>query len=67
MERTLLPWYVLLAPLVAAALITVFTRRSKKLSSFLSCAAVVVSFGGACLIFARKDVAYERHLFGSRR
>ena len=57
MERTLLPWYVLLAPLVAAALITVFTRRSKKLSSFLSCAAVVVSFGGACLIFARKDVS----------
>ena len=57
MERTLLPWYVLLAPLVAAALITVFTRRSKKLSSFLSCAAVLVSFAGACLIFARKDAS----------
>ncbi len=57
MERTLLPWYVLFAPLVAAVLITVFMRRSKKLSSFLSCAAVVVSFGGACLIFARKDVS----------
>jgi NADH-quinone oxidoreductase subunit L len=57
MERTLLPWYVLFAPLVAAVLITVFVRRSKKLSSLLSCAAVVVSFGGACLIFARKDVS----------
>src|SRR6266404_8169939 len=57
MERTLLPWYVLFAPLVAAVLITAFMRRSKKLSSFLSCAAVVVSFGGACLIFARKDVS----------
>src|SRR6266404_1014459 len=57
MERTLLPWYVLFAPLVAAVLITVVMRRSKKLSSFLSCAAVVVSFGGACLIFARKDVS----------
>ena len=51
----MLPWYVLLAPLVAAALITVFTRRSKNLSSFLSCAAVLVSFTGACVIFARKD------------
>src|SRR6266849_2176027 len=57
MERTLLPWYVLLAPLVAAALITVFTRRSKKLSSFLSCAAVFASFTGACVIFARRDAS----------
>src|SRR5438552_2906850 len=55
MERTLLPWYVLLAPLVAAALITVFTMRWKKLSSFLSCAAVLASFAGACVIFAGKD------------
>src|SRR5229473_1953909 len=57
MERTLAPCCGLLAPLVAAALITVFTRRSKKLSSFLSCAAVVASFTGACLIFARKDAS----------
>src|SRR6266568_4351475 len=57
MERTLLPWCVLLAPLVAAALITVFTRRSKKLSSFLSCAAVLTSFAGACMIFGRKDTS----------
>src|SRR5713101_9756068 len=57
MEKTLLPWYVLLAPLVAAVLITVFTRRSKKLSSFLSCAAVLASFTGACVIFARKDTS----------
>ncbi|HAK07307.1 MAG TPA: NADH-quinone oxidoreductase subunit L, partial [Spartobacteria bacterium] len=57
MERALLPWYVLLAPLVSAGLITVFTRRSKKLSSFLSCAAVLASFAGACVIFARKDAS----------
>src|SRR5438874_3148529 len=57
MERTLLPWYVLLAPLVAAALITVFTMRWKKLSSFLSCAAVLASFAGACVIFAGKDAS----------
>jgi NADH-quinone oxidoreductase subunit L len=50
-------WYVLFAPLIASALIVVFTRRSKGLSSFLSCAAVLASFAGACLIFARKEDA----------
>jgi NADH-quinone oxidoreductase subunit L len=48
---------VLLAPLIAAALITVVTRRSRGLSSFLSCLAVLASFAGACLIFARKEDA----------
>jgi len=48
-----LPWCILLLPLGAAVLITLFTRRSKPLSSFLSCAAVIVSFVGACMIFAR--------------
>src|SRR6266487_3922196 len=57
MERTLLPWYVLLVPLAAAALITIFTQRSKRLSSFLSCAAALASFSGACLIFTGKDAA----------
>src|SRR5437660_8733094 len=57
MKGALLPWVVLLAPLGAAALITVFTRRSKKLSSFLSCATVFASFTGACVIFARKDAS----------
>jgi len=54
---TVAPWLVLTAPLLSATLITLFTRRSKKLSSFLSCAAVLVSFTGACLIFARKDAS----------
>src|SRR5438445_7247150 len=57
MKGALLPWVVLLAPLGAAALITVFTRRSKKLSSFLSCATVFASFTGACVIFAGKDTS----------
>src|SRR5216110_2083247 len=57
MERTLLPWYVLLVPLAAAALITIFTQRSKRLSSFLSCAAALASFSGACLIFTGKDAS----------
>jgi NADH-quinone oxidoreductase subunit L len=52
-----LPWCVLLAPLIAAALIMMFTRRSRGLSSFLSCAAVLASFAAACVIFSRKEVA----------
>ena len=52
-----LPWMVLLLPLIAAVLITVITRRSRGLSSFLSCLAVLASFVGACLIFARKEEA----------
>ena len=50
-------WYVLFAPLIASALIMLVTRQSKGLSSFLSCAAVLASFAGACLIFAQKEDA----------
>jgi NADH-quinone oxidoreductase subunit L len=52
-----LAWYVLLAPLLAAALITIFTGRSRGLSSFLSCFAVFASYAGACLILLRRDTA----------
>src|SRR6266403_579004 len=48
-------WFVLFVPLVAAAGITLLARRSRGLSSFLSCLAVLASFVGACLIFARKE------------
>src|SRR5438094_231341 len=50
--NSLLPWIVLLAPLVSAAVITLFTRRWKMLSSSISIAAVVVSFIWSCFIFA---------------
>jgi NADH-quinone oxidoreductase subunit L len=52
-----LAWYVLLAPLLAAALITIFTGRSRGVSSFLSCFAVFASYTGACLILLRRDAA----------
>src|ERR1041385_2136666 len=55
--KSSLPWIVLLSPLLSATLITLFTRRSKKLSSFLSCAAALASFTAACVIFARKDTS----------
>src|SRR5213595_3777063 len=50
--NSLLPWIVLLAPLVSAAVITLFTRRWKMLSSSISIAAVLASFICSCFIFA---------------
>ena len=50
--NSLLPWIVLLAPLVSAAVITLFTLRWKMLSSSISIAAVLVSFICSCFIFA---------------
>ena len=55
--KTLLPWYALLAPLVSAATITLFFRRSKTLSSFISIAAVLLSFVCSCLIFSRPNLS----------
>ena len=46
-----LPWIVLFSPLVAALLILLFTRKEKTLSSYLSVAAVAVSFLGSCVLF----------------
>src|SRR5438105_3873434 len=55
--NSILPWVILLAPLLSAALITLFTRRWKALSSSISVAAVLVSFFCSCLIFAHRTVA----------
>src|SRR2546422_4932892 len=54
---TVLPWLALLAPLGSALLITLFIRRSKPLSSFVSVAAVLASFGCSCLIFLRSNIS----------
>ena len=56
----ILPWIILLAPFVSAAVITLFTLRWKTLSSSISIAAVLVSFIFSCLIFAqRTSIAAE--------
>src|SRR6266705_2769896 len=55
MMNSLLPWVALLAPLLSATMIVLFTLRRKTLSSAISCAAVMVSFICACVVFARKD------------
>src|SRR5713101_433271 len=52
----MLPWYALLLPLASAIAITLFTRRSKALSSFLSIAAVIGSFVCSCLIFSQSGI-----------
>ncbi len=49
------PWIVLFPPLVAATLIVLFTQRSKAVSSFLSVAAVAVSFLAAVVVFRQPD------------
>ena len=53
----ILPWLILLAPLVSAAVITLFTLRLKTLSSSISIVAVLVSFACSCLIFAQQTTA----------
>ena len=50
----ILPWIILLAPFVSAAVITLFTLRWKTLSSSISIAAVLFSFIFSCLIFAQR-------------
>jgi NADH-quinone oxidoreductase subunit L len=51
-----LPWIILTAPLLSAGVITLFTRRSKSLSSFISVAAVLTSFLCSCLVFRDSNI-----------
>ena len=55
--NSILPWIVLLLPLVSAVVITLFTLRWKALSSFISVAAVLVSFVCSCLIFIQSNIS----------
>src|SRR5438128_2186786 len=51
------PWLVLVLPLFSAVVITLFTRRSKALSSLISVLAVLGSFVCSCLIFQSPDAS----------
>src|SRR6059058_5870610 len=55
--NSVLPWVVLLAPLVSTAVITLFTLRWKAVSSVISIAAVLVSFTCSCLILTQSGIA----------
>src|SRR5579864_3936400 len=52
-----LPWLILGLPLTSAVIITLFTRRSKKLSAAISILAVVGSFLCSCLVFVQIDIS----------
>jgi len=54
---TRLPWFVLLLPLASAVVITLFTRRWKNVSSYISVAAVLGSFFCSCAIFVKADIS----------
>jgi NADH-quinone oxidoreductase subunit L len=52
MKLEALPWIILFLPLLAAAVITLFTQKDRKLSAGLSVGAVVISFGLSVLFVA---------------
>src|ERR1700746_2045907 len=54
--NSFLPWIILLTPLASAVVIVLFTLRWKAVSSFISIAAVLVSFTCSCLIFTRSGI-----------
>jgi NADH-quinone oxidoreductase subunit L len=51
-----LPWYILLLPLFASAVIVLVTKSRPGISSFLSVIAVLGSFGLSCVVFATPDI-----------
>ena len=55
--NSILPWLILLAPLLSAAVTTLFTLRWKTLSCSISIVAVLVSFICSCLIFVHRTSA----------
>src|SRR5436190_738948 len=55
--NSLLPWCSLLLPFFSSIAITLFTHRSRALSSFISIGAVLGSFVCSCLIFTRQGIS----------
>jgi NADH-quinone oxidoreductase subunit L len=51
-----LPWFILLLPLIAAAVIVLLTKRSPGISAFVSVAAVLGSFAMSCIVFATPNI-----------
>ncbi|MEN3368115.1 MAG: NADH-quinone oxidoreductase subunit [Verrucomicrobiota bacterium] len=51
-----LPWYILLLPFFAAVAIVLLTKSYRGVSSFISVAAVLVSFAFSCIVFATPNI-----------
>ncbi len=56
------PWIILFAPIVSAAVIVLFTEKFKKLSSYISVAAVAISFVFSLAVFFGPDGTAEFQL-----
>ncbi len=52
----LLPWSILLLPLVSAVAIMVLTRSSRVVSSYISVVAALVGFACSCVVFTVHDI-----------
>jgi NADH-quinone oxidoreductase subunit L len=50
-----LPWIILLAPLLSAAFITLFTQKLRNVSALISVAACVISFIATCFLFTKPN------------
>src|SRR5215472_16065249 len=59
--NSFLPWVILLAPLLSATVITLFTLRWKTVSSAISIGAALVSFLCSCLVFARAGTSAPQY------
>ena len=55
--NSLLPWFILLLPLVSAIVITLVTRSSRVVSSYISVVVALVGFGCSCVVFAIHDIS----------
>ena len=55
--KSLLPWYILLLPLVSAVVITLVTHSSRVVSSYISVVAALVGFCCSCVVFAIHDIS----------
>src|SRR4051812_17223686 len=61
--KSFYPWLILLAPLASATVITLFTLRSKSLSSAISIGAVLISFCCSCFVFAQSATSAPEFLW----
>jgi NADH-quinone oxidoreductase subunit L len=57
-----LPWIILLAPLVSAVVITLFTQRARDLSGMIAVAAALLSFIASCIVFAQPNPTAQNQI-----
>ena len=55
------PWIILFAPFISAIVIALITERAKKLSSYISVAAIAISFVFSLGVFFGPDGDHYPH------